>query len=154
MGLEESIRDSYLAQGFSQEQLEAVYQVAQVKSFEDGEVLLRQFDETRDLYILTSGRAHILTMVGDAISTIKPGMPIGEVSFLDGKPRSVSVISVGPSEAVVLPYHETWGVLRAHPEMELTLLRNISQVLCARLRSANKNIAALLAIEESETAAR
>jgi hypothetical protein len=38
--------------------------------------------------------------------------------------------------------------------MELALMRNISRVLCARMRSANNNIAALMAIEESEVAVR
>jgi CRP-like cAMP-binding protein len=154
MSLEEAIRLSYLAQGFGPEQLEALFAVAEWRTYQDGDVILRQFDESRDLYILANGRAHIITVVGEPIGVVKPGMPIGEISFLDGRPRSVSVISVGPSEAVRLPFEPSSAILREHPEIELQLLRNISRVLCARLRSANNNIAALMAIDESETATR
>ena len=154
MGLKETIRESYLTQGFKEEHLEALYGISEFRSFEDGDVMVRQFDECRDLYILASGRAHILTMLGDPIGVVKPGMPVGEISFLDGKTRSVSVISVGPSEAVVIPYDKAWDLMQLMPEMELIMLRNISRLLCARIRGANKNIAALLAIDESETVIR
>jgi len=40
------------------------------------------------------------------------------------------------------------------PGIEVILLRNLSRVLCARLRSANNNIAALMAIDESDPATR
>jgi CRP-like cAMP-binding protein len=154
MSLEQAIRGSYLAQGFSSEDLQALYEIAESRNYEDGAVILRQFDETKDLYILASGRAHIITIVGDPIGVVKPGMPIGEISFLDGRPRSVSVIAVGPTSVVAIPYERAWELLRQRPAMELALMRNISRVLCARMRSANNNIAALMAIEESEVAVR
>ncbi len=150
MSLEEAVKNSYLAQGFSNDDLQALYGIAECQSFDDGDVILRQFDETKDLYILASGRAHIVTVVGDPIGVIKPGMPVGEISFLDGRPRSVSVVAVGPTEAVAIPYEKAWEMLRSRPEMELALMRNISRLLCARMRSANNNIAALMAIDESE----
>jgi CRP-like cAMP-binding protein len=154
MSLEEAIKGSYLAQGFTDEQLEALYRIAEWRTYEDSDVILRQFDDSKDLYVLSSGRAHIITVVGEPIGIVKAGMPLGEISFLDGRPRSVSVVSVGPSEAVVIPYAKAWHVLREHPDMELALLRNISRLLCARIRTANNNIAALMAIDESEAAVR
>ena len=154
MSLEQAIKGSYLAHGFSSEDLEALYAIAERRTYADGDVILRQFDETKDLYILASGRAHIITMVGDPIGVIKPGMPIGEISFLDGRPRSVSVIAVGPTTVVSIPFERGWELLRERPSMELAMLRNISRVLCARMRSANNNLAALMAIEESELALR
>jgi CRP-like cAMP-binding protein len=154
MSLEDAIKDSYLAQGFSGEQLAALYAIAEWRTYADGDVILRQFDDSKDLYVMASGRAHIITIVGEPIGVVKAGMPLGEISFLDGRPRSVSVVSVGPSEAVVLPFELAWEVLRKFPDMELALLRNISRVLCARLRTANNNIAALMAIDESEAAIR
>ncbi|MEZ0325822.1 MAG: Crp/Fnr family transcriptional regulator [Fimbriimonas sp.] len=152
MSLEEAIKGSYLAVGFSGEDLEALYEIAECCTYEDGEVILRQFDETKDIYILASGRAHIVTILGDPIGVIKPGMPVGEISFLDGRPRSVSVVAVGPTDAVSIPYDKAWALLKERPAMELAMMRNISRLLCARMRSANNNIAALMAIEESEGA--
>ena len=93
MDLKEAIRASYIARGLTDSDLENLYSLAEWRSFESGQEILRQFDESRDLLILASGTADILTVVGEAIGLIKPGMPIGEVSFLDGKTRSGTVVA-------------------------------------------------------------
>ncbi|AIE86939.1 regulatory subunit of cAMP-dependent protein kinase [Fimbriimonas ginsengisoli Gsoil 348] len=151
MNVQDAIRESYLAQGFTEEQLEQLYAIAEERSYVDGEPILRQFDDSQDLLILASGRANILTVIGEPIGVVKPGMPLGEISFLDSKPRSVSVVSSGPSDAVVLPAGPLRKILQERPDIALRALLNISRVLCARLRAANNNIAALMAIDESET---
>ncbi len=92
----------------------------------------------------------IRTVLGEPIGQIKPGMPMGEVSFLDGRPRSGTAIASGQCEIVVLPADSLLLILRDAPEMAAKTLWNISAVLCARLRTANNNIAALMALDEAE----
>jgi CRP-like cAMP-binding protein len=154
MSLEEAISQSYITQGMAEQHLEALFQIAEWRSYGDGETILRQFEDNHDLLILASGKAEIVTIVGEAIGAVRPGMPIGEISFLDGKPRSVSVVSAGCSEVVVLPYEPLKALLAREMAMATVFLSNVSKVLCARLRSANNNIAALLAIDETENALR
>jgi len=150
MDLKEAIRSSYLAQGLSEPQLESLYALAEWRSFKEGEEILRQFDESRDLMILAKGVAHILTVVGEPIGLIKPGMPMGEISFLDGKSRSGTVVAIEDCDVVVFSAEPLMALLVASPEMSARCLRNISRVLCARLRTANQNLAALMALDESE----
>jgi CRP-like cAMP-binding protein len=154
MSLEEAIGQSYITQGFTEEDLQELYKIAVWREYADGEELLRQFDASRDLLILAQGLAHVHAVVGEPIAIVKPGMPIGEVSFVDARPRSVSVVSVGVSAAVLLPFELLSALLDARPVMAHRFLLNVSRVLCMRLRSANNNIAALLAIEESESSFR
>ena len=149
MDLREAIQSSYLAQGLLDSHLSSLCAIATCQSFKGGEEILRQFDETRDLMILASGEAHIMTVVGEPIGLMKPGMPMGEVSFLDGKPRSGTIVAIEDCEVVVLPAEPLLRLLAESPEMCAQCLKNISRVLCARLRTANQNLAALMAIEES-----
>src|SRR5687768_9059366 len=128
MSVEDAVRNSYLAQGLSEEHLQALYNIAHFRTFSDGEPILRQFEDSRDLFILAKGRAHICTVVGEPIGVVKAGMPIGEISFLDERPRSVSVLSSGVSEAVEFPFKPLRALLDQHPDMENTFLRNISKV--------------------------
>lgn len=151
MNVQDAIRDSYLAQGLTEEQLQTLYSIARLQTFSDGEPIVRQFDESKDLLILASGRANILTVIGEPIGVIKPGMPVGEMSFLDDKPRSVSVVSSGISEVVILAAEPLRKILEAHQDIASRTYLNISRVLCARLRAANNNIAALMAIDESDS---
>ena len=150
MDLKEAVRGSYIAQGMSDAQLDKLCEIAEIRRFVDGEPLMRQDDQDRDLFVVVEGRAQIMGVTGDAIGTLKPGMPIGEISFMDGKPRSVSVISQGNCDAVVLPAEAMWRLLDENQDLAYRALLNISRVLCTRLRSANKNIAALMALDESE----
>ncbi len=151
MSLEEAVNQSYLTQGMSPQELQELYSLAEWQKFSDRDVILRQFDDTKDLFILASGQAHIVSVIGEPIGVIKPGMPMGEISFLDDRPRSVSVIAEGPSEAVRFAAEPLRALLESNPPMTNRLLWNVSIVLCSRLRSANNNIAALMAIDESET---
>ena len=151
MDVRQAIRASYLAQGFSERDIEALNAIAESRTYEDGDEILRQFDRSRDLLILLTGSAHILTVVGEPIGLIKPGMPMGEVSFLDGKPRSGTVVAKGRCEVVAFPHEPLMAILNESPEMSVKALWNISRILCARLRTANNNLAALMALDESET---
>lgn len=150
MDLKQAIRDSYLAQGLTEEQLEKFYAIADVRSFADGELLLEQDNDEHDLIVVIQGRAVILSITEEPIGYVRQGMPIGEISFLDGKPRSVSVRSVGDSQAVFLDYDAFWRLLRENQDIAFHTLLNMSRVLCARLRSANRNLAALMALDEVE----
>ncbi|MGV3615008.1 MAG: Crp/Fnr family transcriptional regulator [Fimbriimonas sp.] len=154
MDLKSAIRNSYIAQGLSDEHLKKLYEIAEIRHFESGIPLLEQFEGNRDLFVVIDGEAEILSVTGQAIGRVKPGMPIGEISFIDGKPRSVSVVSVGGCDAVVLPAASLWKVLEENQDLAARAFLNISRVLCARLRSANKNLAALMAVEESEPTPR
>ncbi len=150
MDLREAIRLSYLTKGYTESNLQALYGIARSQVFEDGEEILKQFDNSRDLLIVASGSVTIRTVLGEPIGQIKPGMPMGEVSFLDGRPRSGIAIASGQCEIVVLPADSLLLILRDAPEMAAKTLWNISAVLCARLRTANNNIAALMALDEAE----
>jgi CRP/FNR family transcriptional regulator, cyclic AMP receptor protein len=147
MDVQDAIRLSYLTKGFTEAELQTLYSIANCLVFEDGEEILKQFDTTRDLLILAGGTANIQTSAGEPIGQIKPGMPMGEVSFLDGKPRSGTAVASGHCEVVVLPADSMMQLLRESPEMAVKTLWNISSVLCARLRIANSNLASLMAIE-------
>lgn len=149
MTIESAIRTSYLAQGFTEDQIQHLTAIAHMREVEDGEAIVEQFDDNRDLMILAEGRAHIYAVTEEPIGIVKPCMPMGEVSFLDDKPRSARVISIGPSKVVVMPSAELRQLLSEQPDMARRALINLSRVLCQRLRAANNQLAALLVMEES-----
>lgn len=147
--IEAIIRGSYLAKGFSDRNVSDLSAIGVQREFGAGETIVEQYDTGRDLHILGAGSAKIVTLVGESIGVVRVGMPIGEVSFLDGKPRSASIVGDVAGTLLTFPHEDVQRLLDADLEMEVAFLRNIASVLCARLRSANNNIAALLAIDEA-----
>ncbi len=148
MDLKSIIASSYLAQGFTEEFITKIAEISNVRDFEAGSYIVKEDDPSADLMILAEGTAEILTVTEDPIAYIKPNMPFGEVSFLDRKRRSSSVVAHTSCRVLTMPEAPLRDLLRAEPEMAVRALVNLSSLLCDRLRKANQQIAALNAIEE------
>ncbi len=142
------IEQSYFTKGFSPEFVDAVAGISAVKDYPEGSHVIDADDETADMYILAEGKLNVLTPTGDLIIVLRPPMPFGEVSFLDGKRRSSTVIADEDSKVIFIPENAFWELLKQYPDMAVQALTNLGVLLCSRLRNANQQIAALNAIEE------
>ena len=150
MVISEAIKSSYLAKGLSDSQVETLVKFATTKTFTTGEEILVEGDESRDLMILAKGTAYVKTIVGDPIAYLRPGMPMGEIALLDESPRSGTIVAQEDCVVIVLHAESLLEIWRNSSDLAARCLLNISRVLCARLRSANRNLAALMAVEEAE----
>ena len=148
MDLKLIIKGSYLAEGFTPEFIEKVASISEIRTFSDGQFIVHEDDMTADLMILAEGLAEIVRITGDTIGYIRPGMPFGEVAFLDRRRRSSSVVAKENCTVIHIPEEPLRSLLRDEPAMAVKALVNLSTVLCDRLRKANQQIAALNAIEE------
>lgn len=154
MDIREAIRSSQLAAGFNSEQIDAVCAIAEVRILEDGQYLMTDVDVDQDLFLILKGRALMLSVTGEVIGHVTEGMPIGEISFIDQLPRSLGVVSEGGTQVAVFDAEKMRALMNADLGMKLLALTNITKVLCKRLRSANRNISALMVQEESDFAPR
>ncbi len=101
-----------------------------------GKVLFYEDDESRQCYILVSGRIQILKS-GKAITDIsEPGSFVGEMSPLNQTPRSATVIA--REDAVLLEISEEHfsSFFSRHPDMLMTLAKS----LAARLQSTTSQL--------------
>ncbi len=150
MKISDAIRTSYLAAGLAAEHLDFLASIGEVIEFAAGEEITRQFEPARDLMILCRGSARIHGVLGEPIGWIKSGMPIGEVSFLDGRPRSGTVVAQDACTVLVLPAEPLLARMTQSPDFSSVILWNMCQVLCSRLRATNQHLEALMALDEQE----
>lgn len=89
------------------------------------------------LYVVLGGRAKVSLVSEDGkeiiLSFIDPGQVFGEMSLLDGLPRSATVATMEESRLLVLWRKDVIPYLESHPAVTLSLLAAMSQ----RLRRAN-----------------
>jgi CRP-like cAMP-binding protein len=86
------------------------------------------------LYIVVSGTADAI--VGDAVvATFGPGDYFGEMSVLDGSPRSASVVATSDLETYGLAAWNMRSLLREEPDIAL----HVIQTLASRLRAQNES---------------
>src|SRR3712207_4212378 len=64
---------------------------------EEGYVLMERGEEADRVLVVLSGRVRI-SRDGQTLSERGPGSLIGEMSIVDGRPRSATVATAGPSE--------------------------------------------------------
>jgi CRP/FNR family cyclic AMP-dependent transcriptional regulator len=135
--LSDVLKKTYLMGGLSSEQVDKVAGICQSRLFEGGDVLVRQFSKDTDLILILEGTARINSFSGELIAEAGPGSIIGEMSLVDDKPRSATVLSVGRTKAAVIPAQELWKLMREDAHLARIILLNIARVLSARLRAAN-----------------
>ena len=94
-------------------------------------------DESQDgdsLYVILQGRVDVVRE-GEGrqqhIAQLGPGQFFGEMSLLDGKPRSATVIALEDTQCLILPRWDLLRTMRKEPEVAIHML----EVLSRRLRS-------------------
>jgi CRP/FNR family cyclic AMP-dependent transcriptional regulator len=70
---------------------------------------------------------------GREVARLGPGSYFGEISMIDGKPRSASVIAVEPLTTMALHRSDFLALLESEPSVVRTILNG----LCARIREAD-----------------
>ncbi len=90
-----------LFEGMSASDLETVADRASETSFDDGETLTREGEPGDTFYIVTDGRLDV-SQRGTVVAQLGPGDFLGEISLVDGRPRTATVTAVGPVQALVI----------------------------------------------------
>ncbi len=97
-----------------------------------GTVLTRQGAAGGIAYILASGQAEVLQR-GRRLALLGPGDIVGELSLIDGKPRSATVKAVTDLEVLEIDSRDLTRLMRKAP----AVTRNLLTALALRLRQAD-----------------
>lgn len=113
------------------------------KSFQAGEVIFREGEEAREMYVILRGSIEIFKEVGDSrkiLNTFKEGDLFGEMALVDEKPRSATAVSRTDVDLFVIGNADLERIVKHQPEFVLKIVR----VLSNRLRQADTLIEDLL----------
>jgi len=109
------------------------------RQFARGQVLIREGDTDAALYIVVSGQVSV-TKRGTAsgadlhLQTLGPGSFVGEMTLLDGSPRSATVTALVVTDCLVLTRWVFNTTLRSDPLIAVAMLPVLSQ----RVRQADE----------------
>ncbi|WP_437597330.1 Stp1/IreP family PP2C-type Ser/Thr phosphatase [Sorangium sp. So ce590] len=116
-----------------------VMQVAEVLSFEPGQIVVREGDRGDELFIVLSGLVRILR--GDAVlSEVGPGEHFGEMALIRSMPRSATVSAVEQSELIAVRRADFFEILRKEHELAVKLLWQFLGVLADRLDQTSRDL--------------
>ncbi|HXG17357.1 MAG TPA: cyclic nucleotide-binding domain-containing protein [Calidithermus sp.] len=122
-----------LLEGCTRGQLKAVARIAEIREVPAGTVLTRAGERGEEFFLLMDGKARVEISPRKRV-TLAPGDFFGEMSLLDGEPRSATVTTETAARLLVIRRRDFARLLREVPE----LTRAILAVLCRRLRQAEQ----------------
>lgn len=119
--------------GLSRRHLRRVAEHADLAAFRPGEHIVREGQPGGTFYVLVEGEA-VVRQKGRRIGRLRPGDFFGEVSLLDGGPRTADVVAETPVTAIRIFKRAFDRLLREEPGVAARILA----VVAARLRVAER----------------
>lgn len=131
------------------DELEALKKVTLTKNFEKDKIILLEDEEGDTLFIILKGSVKVTSFSekGKEViySILGEGDFFGDMSLLDGKPRSASVISIEETEMQLIRRSDFYRLLEQYPRIALKLLEE----LASRIRKADNRIGSLALLDVS-----
>jgi len=120
-----------LFRGLTQRQVEQIARLADEIEVGAGKRLASAGETGHELFVIVDGRATVSTKDRRTLK-LGPGEFFGEMSLIDGGPRSATVDAATPMKLLVIGHREFWALLTEAPPLAGKIMRALSQ----RLRDA------------------
>lgn len=140
------LRAMGLFRHFADDQLIALAQLIRTQKLKHAEVIFREGQAGRDLYLVRHGTVHITrkTPVGTQIlTTMVQGSLFGEVSYLDDGDRSATAFGVGSGTLFVIRARDLEVAVAANRDLAVSLLWSFWHSLSDKVRAANSQMSEL-----------
>jgi CRP-like cAMP-binding protein len=112
----------------------------ETQSFADGDIIVREGEETREMFVIQRGAVEIVKQVGGhevRLAVLSRGAFFGEMSLLEGLPRSADARACGATTLVVFRPGSLLLQIRRDPTFAFELLQQMSR----RVRELNDKLA-------------
>ena len=144
MGGFDFLKSTPLFRELSLDEMKAVYQACETRTFKAAEVLVEQDRPGEALWVLRKGTARVIRKTAakeEVMARMGPGSPAGEMSLVDDAPTSARVVAEVDGEAFVITRERFQKLLALNDKMGVKLLRFFVQTLARRLRSTTERLA-------------
>jgi len=136
----EAMRKIPLFQHLSYKEQMAVLAIANARSFNPGQEIVRQGTPAEHLYVVVKGRV-VVEAGGTQVAELRAGAHFGEMGLIEQATRSATVRAVEPTRCVVLGRLELLALMRKEPVLAVKLLWSMVHGLAERLRITNAELA-------------
>ena len=109
--------------------LRRVAELCEEQRYMDGATIVRAGDIGDTFYTILQGQAKVVSPKGRVLNRLYPGDFFGEISLLDGGPRTASVVAETPMVMLGLPRADFQSLLAAEPAAAVKLLQHSAGML-------------------------
>ena len=132
-------------QGLSGKELTTLANFSRELRFESGSSLFEEGDEGHEMYVVLEGKALISKYIPgageEALAILERGDFFGEMSLIDGEPRSADARAhEGPVTVLALDQGTIQEMLALDPEASLEFLKLLCRLIAKRLREIDEKV--------------
>jgi CRP-like cAMP-binding protein len=125
-----------LFSGLAPRYLRRLADLTEEHRYMEGSRVVREGDIGDTFYVILEGEAKVTSKSGRVVNRLRPGDFFGEISLLDGGPRTASVIAETPVSTIRIFKRSFDRVVSQEPGVASKIL----QVVARRLREAERSI--------------
>ena len=133
-----------------EDELAAVAEICKEQSFKFGQTIFKEGEPGNRLYLISKGDVRISRQVPgsgeEALTVLKPGACFGEMAVFDRSDRSTDAIANTDCTLVTITRSDFEMLLDFNHDVAYKVLWAVTRLLCERLRTANDNLRAFLAM--------
>jgi CRP-like cAMP-binding protein len=134
-------------QNLKDEELKSLAEKALRKKYPKDSIVFQESDEGDSLMVILSGQVKVVLISRDGkeiiLSILKGGDFVGEMSLLDGEPRSATVIAMKESELLIIQRNVFLKQVEENPSIAKAVLEEMSR----RIRRADDRIGGLILLD-------
>jgi len=134
------LADNNLLIGLSRSTIERVERLCEFKSFRQNDLVTTREQETRSFFFTITGTYSVETVINEdqdlRYADLGPKDFFGEMSAIDGLPRSADVRCRTPGDIAEMQHEDFELLLASEPDITLRLLK----LFTARLRQTNQRL--------------
>ena len=124
-----------LFSGLPSDTLKALRRSGKDMAFSAGETLIKEGEDGGRFFLILDGEAEV-SKGGTVRTVLSCGDALGELSLIDGEPRTATVVAKGPVRAFTLASWNFKAVVREHDEVA----DRVMLFLARRLRAAENPV--------------
>jgi CRP/FNR family cyclic AMP-dependent transcriptional regulator len=117
-----------LFDGFSKAHLRRLAREADLVEFGPGRAIVEEARAGEAMFVILTGKARVVR-AGRKVGALIPGDFFGELSALDGGPRTASVVPDTPMEVLRLYRHTLVRLMKQEPALAMNMLEGIARRL-------------------------
>ena len=129
--IKDILKNSKLFKGVEDNILDEIVRNTDIIDFEKGKTIIWKGEETTDLYIILEGKVNVITFDEKGneliLATFSKGDFVGELSLIDGKPRSMSVETLTDTKVAVIRRNYFLKTIEKYPTLCLQLAKNLAE---------------------------
>ena len=135
------MREMQFFYDFTDSEIATISKIVKKKDFKTGDTVFKESENGESMYVIKKGEVKACKTAPDGelftLTIMKDGDIFGEMSFLDGRPRSASIVAISDLETYVLEKSDFETLVEANPRMTYKLMRNIVFTIHSIVRGMN-----------------